>query len=160
MNLLSTLILFFVFIGASVFGQDAVRTQKPKPSGPASLTQKDDGPSTPARSPAERYFSDVELIDQDGRKPRFYRRAFAHYSKSRLLKSLNTKTIIDFLATCGRLQRENVVTLAFLFTASHNSSSCQWTYIAVILRFLPSRSTLASRPSYAATSNFSSVCAQ
>jgi protein SCO1/2 len=32
----------------------------------------DSGPSARERSPAERYFSDVELINQDGEKVRFY----------------------------------------------------------------------------------------
>jgi protein SCO1/2 len=72
MKLLSALVLFFVLIGAGVFAQDAVHAQQPKPPEPASLKEKDDGPSPPARSPAEKYFSDVELIDQDGRKLRFY----------------------------------------------------------------------------------------
>ena len=93
MKLLSTLILFFVLIGASVFGQDAVRTQKPKPPEPASLTQNDDGPSTPARSPAERYFTDVELIDQDGRKLRFY----SDVLKNKIL-AINT-----FFTTCTNI---------------------------------------------------------
>src|SRR5215510_10377578 len=44
------------------FAQD----QRPKPTEPASLS------TAPARSPAEKYFSDVELIDQDGQKVRFY----------------------------------------------------------------------------------------
>src|ERR1044072_819216 len=40
--------------------------QRPKPTEPASLTKVSSG------SPAEKYFSDVELIDQDGQKVRFY----------------------------------------------------------------------------------------
>src|SRR5678816_1664021 len=57
-----------MFLGGAVLAQE----QKPKPTTPASLTQADDGPSASTRSPAEKYFSDVELIDQDGQKVRFY----------------------------------------------------------------------------------------
>ena len=46
MKLTSAVILFVVFAGATALGQE--------------------------RSAAEKYFSDVELIDQDGRKLRFY----------------------------------------------------------------------------------------
>jgi len=38
---------------------------------PSSL-QPETAASAPARSPAEKYFSDVELINQDGQKMRFY----------------------------------------------------------------------------------------
>ena len=71
MKLFST-ILFVVFVGGTVFGQDPTPTQRPTPRTPASLTKVDDSASAPARSPAEKYFSDVELIDQDGQKVRFY----------------------------------------------------------------------------------------
>jgi len=70
MKLLSALTLLVVLLGVTAFAQGPVDSQKPKPPAPASLANPDDGPST--RSPAERYFSDVELIDQDGQKVRFY----------------------------------------------------------------------------------------
>ncbi len=60
-------ILLIVFSTVTVLGQSA--GQKAKPTEPSSLPKVDDGPT---RSPAERYFSDVELIDQDGQKLRFY----------------------------------------------------------------------------------------
>jgi protein SCO1/2 len=72
MKLLSAVTLLVVFLGVAVLAQEPVSTQKPKPSTPASLAKTDDGPSAAARSAAEKYFSDVELIDQDGQKVRFY----------------------------------------------------------------------------------------
>jgi len=72
MKLLSAATLLVVFLGVTVLAQGPVNTQKPKPPMPASLAKTDDGPSAPARSAAEKYFSDVELIDQDGQKVRFY----------------------------------------------------------------------------------------
>ena len=72
MKLLSAVTLLVVCLGVTVFAQGPVNTQKPKPPTPASVATTDDGPTAPARSPAEKYFSDVELIDQDGRKVRFY----------------------------------------------------------------------------------------
>ena len=61
--------LLLVMFSATGFGQDQTSAQRPKPPEPAS--SKVD-PSGPAGSPAERYFSDVELISQDGQKVRFY----------------------------------------------------------------------------------------
>ena len=63
MKLLSATILFVVFIGGAVLGQEPAPAQKPKPPAPASLAKDDDGSSAPVRSAAEKYFSDVELID-------------------------------------------------------------------------------------------------
>lgn len=64
--------LFVIACTATIgFGQDATPAQKPKPVEPASLAKVSDGPS-PARSPAEKYFSDIELLDQDGKTLRFY----------------------------------------------------------------------------------------
>jgi protein SCO1 len=68
LNLTCAALLLIVCSAAIGFGQE----QKPKPTEPASLTKVNDGPSAPARSAAEKYFSDVELIDQDGQKVRFY----------------------------------------------------------------------------------------
>jgi len=72
MKLFSALTLLVLLLGGAAFGQEPASTQKPKPPAPASLTKVDDGLAAPARSPAEKYFSDVELIDQDGNKLRFY----------------------------------------------------------------------------------------
>ena len=62
--------LVVMFLATISLGQDQTSAQRPKPPEPASLTKVSDGPS--ARSAAEKYFSDVELIDQDGQKLRFY----------------------------------------------------------------------------------------
>jgi protein SCO1/2 len=70
MKLLSAITLLVLFLGSAVLAQDTA--QKPKPPVPASVANADDGPTTATRSPAEKYFSDVELIDQDGNKLRFY----------------------------------------------------------------------------------------
>jgi protein SCO1/2 len=72
MKFYSTLILFLVFSVAPVCAQDQTSTQKAKPPAPASLAQPDETPSASTRTPAEKYFSDVELITQDGQKVRFY----------------------------------------------------------------------------------------
>jgi protein SCO1/2 len=70
MKLLSVL-AFVVFLVGAVVGQQPPSTSKPKPAEPASIGQTD-ATSAPSRSAAEKYFSDVELIDQDGNKLRFY----------------------------------------------------------------------------------------
>jgi len=72
MKLLSAVTLLVVFLGVTVLAQGPVNMQKPKPATPASLAKTDDGPSAPALSQAQKYFSDVELINQDGQKVRFY----------------------------------------------------------------------------------------
>ena len=72
MKLLSAVTLLVVFLGVTVLAQGPVNLQKPKPATPASLAKTDDGPSAAALSQAEKYFSDVELINQDGQKVRFY----------------------------------------------------------------------------------------
>src|SRR5687767_906879 len=66
------LVLLVIFSATTVFGQDTTPAQKPKPPEPASLSKAESGPATPKLSAAEKYFSDVELIDQDGTKLRFY----------------------------------------------------------------------------------------
>jgi protein SCO1/2 len=53
----------------SIHGQDQPSAQKPKPPMPATVQSAG---STNAPSAAEKYFSDVELINQDGQKVRFY----------------------------------------------------------------------------------------
>ena len=69
--------LFAAALVATLFSitslaQDQTSASKPKPPEPASLTKVSGESSSAVRSPAERYFSDVELIDQDGQKVRFY----------------------------------------------------------------------------------------
>ena len=59
------------FVAASTRAQDQSLGQKPKPSMPTSL-QAEAVTSAASRSPAEKYFSNVELINQDGQKMRFY----------------------------------------------------------------------------------------
>lgn len=66
------LILLIMFSAATVLAQQPTSAQKSKPPEPASLPKADGGPSAPTMSPAEKYFSDVELINQDGQKLRFY----------------------------------------------------------------------------------------
>ena len=70
MKLLFAITLLVVLLGSAVVAQDPA--QKPKPPTPASMAKVDEGPTASTRSPAEKYFSDVELIDQDGNKLRFY----------------------------------------------------------------------------------------
>ena len=64
--------LLIMFSAIVVVGQNQTSTQKPKPPEPASLPKAESGPNAPTLSPAEKYFSDVELINQDGEKLRFY----------------------------------------------------------------------------------------
>ena len=69
---LSTVILLLGVVSFSVKAQDQPPGQKPKPLEPSSLQQPADRVTAQTRSPAEKYFSDVELINQDGQKMRFY----------------------------------------------------------------------------------------
>ena len=69
---LSAVILLLGVISFSVKGQDQARDQRPKPLEPSSLQQPEPAASARISSPAEKYFSDVELINQDGQKMRFY----------------------------------------------------------------------------------------
>jgi len=69
---LSAIILLLGVVSFSVKGQDQPTGQKPKPLEPSSLQQPEPAASAQMRSPAEKYFSDVELINQDGEKMRFY----------------------------------------------------------------------------------------
>ena len=62
-------LLLIVFSATIALGQNG---QRPKPPEPASLSKADSAPTAPELSPAEKYFSDVELINQDGQKVRFY----------------------------------------------------------------------------------------
>jgi len=72
LKFLSTVILLLGLVSFSVKAQDQPPGQKPKPLEPSSLQQPEPAASARVRSPAEKYFSDVELINQDGQKMRFY----------------------------------------------------------------------------------------
>ena len=70
---MKSLLLVLVLLSATtIFGQSPTPAQRPKPPEPASMPKTETGPAAPQVSPAEKYFSDVELIDQDGQKHRFY----------------------------------------------------------------------------------------
>jgi protein SCO1 len=69
---LSAVILLLGVVCFLVKAQDKPLGQKPKPLEPSSLQQPEPAASARVRSPAEKYFSDVELINQDGQKMRFY----------------------------------------------------------------------------------------
>lgn len=68
----SVLALVVIFAAAlSGFAQGQAPAARPAPSPPSSLENQKAAPGeTP--SPAKKYFSDVELIDQNGQKVRFY----------------------------------------------------------------------------------------
>ena len=72
LKFLSAVILLLGVISFSVKAQDQPPGQKLKPLEPSSLQQPEPAASARVRSPAEKYFSDVELINQDGQKMRFY----------------------------------------------------------------------------------------
>jgi protein SCO1 len=72
LKFLSAVILLVGILSFSVKAQDQPPGQKPKPLEPSSLRQPEPAASARVRSPAEKYFSDVELINQDGQKMRFY----------------------------------------------------------------------------------------
>jgi protein SCO1/2 len=92
MKLLNVTILI-LFVAGAALGQEPTSNQKPKPPTPASLAKADAGPAAAAPSPAEKYFSDVELIDQDGQKVRFY----TDVLKNKIL-AINT-----FFTTCTNI---------------------------------------------------------
>src|SRR4026207_547789 len=69
---LSAAILLLGVVSFSVKAQDQPLGQKAKPLEPSALQQPEPAASARVRSPAEKYFSDVELINQDGQKMRFY----------------------------------------------------------------------------------------
>jgi len=72
LKLLSAIILLLGVVSFPVKGQDQPSGRKPKAPEPSSLQQPEPAASARVRSPAEKYFSDVELINQDGQKMRFY----------------------------------------------------------------------------------------
>ena len=65
-------VLLLGVVTFSIKAQDQPPGEKPKPLEPSSLQQPEPAASARMRSPAEKYFSDVELINQDGQKVRFY----------------------------------------------------------------------------------------
>ncbi len=67
-----TLTFLMIVCATMMNAQGQTPADKPKPAEPASLSKTTNGASASERSPAERYFSDVELINQDGEKVRFY----------------------------------------------------------------------------------------
>ena len=69
---LSAVIILLGVVSFLVKAQDQPPGQKPKPLEPSSLQQPVSTTPTRVQSPAEKYFSDVELINQDGQKMRFY----------------------------------------------------------------------------------------
>ena len=71
-KLFSAVIVLLGVVSLSITAQDKPTGQKPKPLEPSSLQQPEPAASARVRSPAEKYFSDVELINQDGQKMRFY----------------------------------------------------------------------------------------
>src|SRR5215208_1882512 len=74
-KLLSAIMLFVAVVFLSTtwsHGQDQTAGQKPKPPVPAALEQAQPAAATSVKSAAEKYFSDVELLNQDGQKMRFY----------------------------------------------------------------------------------------
>src|SRR6185369_9293698 len=72
LKLLSAVILLLGVVSFPVKGQDQPPGRKLKPPEPSSLQQPEPAVSARMHSPAEKYFSDVELINQDGQKMRFY----------------------------------------------------------------------------------------
>ena len=76
-NLFNKLVLLFVatlFSATATLAQTEPPSQKPAPPLPSSLQQSAPQSAALAHtlSPSEKYFSDVELINQDGQKLRFY----------------------------------------------------------------------------------------
>ena len=69
---LSAGILLLGVVYFSVKAQDQPTARKPKPVEPSSIQQPEPATSARMGSAAEKYFSDVELINQDGQKMRFY----------------------------------------------------------------------------------------
>jgi len=69
---LSAVIILLGVVSFLVKAQDQPPGQKPKPLEPSSLQQPVSTAPARVQSPAEKYFSDVELINQDGQKMRFY----------------------------------------------------------------------------------------
>ena len=75
-NICAAILLFMIisFSAASTQAQDPAATKRPAPAMPSSLQDAKTESAAPGAtlSPARKYFSDVELINQDGQKLRFY----------------------------------------------------------------------------------------
>src|SRR3954454_20608240 len=92
-KLLSTIMLFIevVFLSTTlIHAQEQTPAQRMKPPMPTPLQQAESAPAKSVNSAAEKYFSDVELINQDGQKMLFY---------SDVLKN-NVVVINSFFTTC------------------------------------------------------------
>lgn len=92
-DLIAALMLIGVISFSSLVRAQERPAERPAPSKPASLenvTTENPSASANAVSPARKYFSDVELINQDGQKMRFY---------SDVLKD-KVVIINTFFATC------------------------------------------------------------
>ena len=74
-RLINTFVLLLAAIAFSIStinAQDKAVAEKPKPPMPSSVQPTQPSASDTLSSAAEKYFSDVELINQDGQKMRFY----------------------------------------------------------------------------------------
>jgi protein SCO1/2 len=75
-NICAAILPFMIisFSAASTQAQDPAATKRPAPAMPSSLQDAKTESAAPGAtlSPARKYFSDVELINQDGQKMRFY----------------------------------------------------------------------------------------
>ena len=92
-KLLSTIMLLIGVVfwsTTSIHAQEQAPAQRPKPPMPTALQQAQPAAATSVNSAAEKYFSDVELINQDGQKMRFY---------SDVLKN-KVVVISSFFTTC------------------------------------------------------------
>jgi protein SCO1/2 len=69
---LLNIMLVLCFSAMTVYAQAQTPAQIAKPAQPASLKTTPPAGAADSRSPAEKYFSDVELVDQDGKTMRFY----------------------------------------------------------------------------------------
>ncbi len=69
MKIIGLALLLVVFSATMAPAQNG---ERPKPAEPGSLSKAGRASTAPEPSPAEKYFSDVELVNQDGQKVRFY----------------------------------------------------------------------------------------
>jgi len=66
------IVLLVLLSAITVCAQAQTPAQIAKPAQPAAVKSNEPAGATDTRSPAEKYFSDVELVNQDGQKMRFY----------------------------------------------------------------------------------------
>ena len=71
---LNPMLLFvaLLFATTAIHAQEQIPAPKAKPPEPVALTKAAPAASNSAKSAAEKYFSDVELLDQDGKTMKFY----------------------------------------------------------------------------------------